>query len=138
MLLERFWQDLLDHRNEPADGWIDRELAGYETDLSKESRVFPILVSIERWHKEIDTRDEVIMEYALRCAAKEIMLEDGAGIVFEDREGMMVILAYGGGKRTFREWKAVCDAFVKACQSYFYSSVIFGEGNGYSAASIHV
>ncbi|HEY4430669.1 MAG TPA: helix-turn-helix domain-containing protein [Paenibacillus sp.] len=124
MMLERFWQDLLDHRSEPADGWIDRELAGYETSLSKESRVFSILISIERWHKEIDTRDEVIMEYALRCAAKEIMLEDGAGIVFEDREGMMVILAYGGSKRTFQEWKAVCDAFVKACKTYFYSTVI--------------
>lgn len=124
MMLERFWQELLDHRNQPADGWIDRELAGYETDLSKESRVFPILVNIERWHKEIDTRDEIIMEYAIRCAAKEIMLKDGEGIVFEDREGMMVILVYGGEKRAFQEWKAVCDTFVKACKSYFYSTVI--------------
>ncbi|MCU6709697.1 helix-turn-helix domain-containing protein [Paenibacillus sp. J5C_2022] len=124
LMLERFWQDLLDYRNEPSEGWIDRELAGYETNLSKESRVFPVLVSIERWHKEIDTRDEAIMEYALRCAAKEIMLKDGAGIVFEDREGMMVILAYGGGKRTIQEWKTICGAFVEACQLYFYSTVI--------------
>jgi len=124
LMLERFWQGLLDHRSRPADGWIDRELAGYGTELTKESRVFPVLVSIERWHKEIDTRDEEIMEYALRSAAKEIILAERPGIVFQDREGMIVILAYGGGgERTIRQWIADCEAFVQACAEYFFSTV---------------
>jgi len=123
LMLEKFWQELLDHRGAPSEQWIHRELAGYETTLAEDSRIFPVLISIEKWHKEIDTRDEEIMEYALRNAAKELILGDLPGIAFQDRDGMIVVLAYGSGERTIRQWMGNCEAFVQACAEFFYSTV---------------
>ncbi|QJD87455.1 helix-turn-helix domain-containing protein [Cohnella herbarum] len=123
LMIERFWQELLEHRNTHAESWIIGELSQFETKLSIDTRVFPILVSIEQWHKEISTRDEEIMEYALRNAAKEIILADRPGIVFQDRDGMIVILFYGGGDRTIQERIRSCEAFVESCSRFFFSTV---------------
>ncbi|WP_239614798.1 helix-turn-helix domain-containing protein [Cohnella mopanensis] len=123
LMIERFWQELLDYRNTPTESWMIGELESFDTKLSTDTRVFPILISVEQWHKEISTRDEEIMEYALRSAAKEIIMADDPGIVFQDRDGMIVILFYSSGDRMIQERIKSCDAFVDSCSNYFFSTV---------------
>ncbi|WP_256760732.1 helix-turn-helix domain-containing protein [Cohnella sp. WQ 127256] len=123
LLVERFWQELLDQRNSFTESWINRELAQYEKELSSDSRVFPILISIEKWLKEISTKDEEVMEYALRNAAEEIILGQNPGVVFQDRDGMIVIVFYEGSILPIQERIRRCELYVDSCTRYFFSTV---------------
>ncbi|MFW5981266.1 MAG: response regulator, partial [bacterium] len=68
LLVERFWQDLLSDRIR-FDLNLEKTLQIYNIPLSSESHIIPILISVEEWQKQLDARDEEIMQFALRNVA---------------------------------------------------------------------
>ena len=42
-------------------------------EIDPHARVLPIVISVEEWVRDFDLRDEEVLEYALRNAAKEML-----------------------------------------------------------------
>jgi len=125
ILRERFWQDVLSGRVRLSGERLDRQLADYDIPLSAEGRLLPVLLSIEQWEIELDARDESIMEYALRKAAAEAVLEDWPGMVLQDRNEINIALLYlNEGEEIDRAaLLSRCAEYVRACMAYFHCRV---------------
>ncbi|WP_080835211.1 response regulator [Cohnella massiliensis] len=136
ILIERFWQEVLAGRFALSESRLEREFARYDIPLGKGGRVLPVLLSIEGWDAELGERDESIMEYAVRKAAEEIVLEGGPGVVLQDRD-LNVALAYAGGGALDR--KALlgrCAQYVAACRQYFHCRVSCYVGDAEAVAGL--
>ncbi|WP_287022346.1 helix-turn-helix domain-containing protein [Cohnella sp.] len=124
LLIERFWQDLLDRRISASRSSIEASLSAYELPIGPMERVCPILISIESWEKTLNERDEDIMEFALRKAAEEMILSELPGDVIQDHRGNSLVMLYAGERPAEEERvRALCSRFIEACRRYFYCSV---------------
>lgn len=124
ILLERFWQDVFDRELQPSREGLADVLASYDVSLAELEEVALVLVSIEEWQKPLSEREEEIMEFALRKAAEEVLLEGRRGSVIRDRRGNTFVAVHaGGGGETARRLLDDCREYIKACGSYFYSKV---------------
>ncbi|WP_167859115.1 response regulator transcription factor [Paenibacillus cymbidii] len=121
VVVERYWQHLLSGRAVPSGP----SLQAVHLPLEPGSPVLPILISIERWHKEFSPYDEEILEYALRNAASELMLGECRGDIVKDANGILLALAYGVGDCPLEpcEFEDACRSFIEASGRYFYCSV---------------
>ncbi|MGK9251778.1 response regulator transcription factor [Paenibacillus humicus] len=119
LLTERYWKDLLDGRERPDASWLERIRLAADVDAQLIGTIRPLLISVENWEKDIDERDERVMEFALRKAAEEILLESLPGAVVEDYRGNSLILIYEGGAAAQR-LEELCDRYREACRTYFY------------------
>ncbi|MDQ6421965.1 response regulator [Paenibacillus sp. LHD-117] len=138
LLIERFWQDLLSQRIAATPDNIDEAIHLYNLPLSSNQTVLPILISVEHWNKALDTRDEEIMEYAIRNSAAEILLTGGRGVVLQDRSGVNVALLYNStvGEDGLAELKERCRLLLEAASRYFYCEISCYIGE--SAELIHL
>ncbi|SDW88887.1 helix-turn-helix domain-containing protein [Paenibacillus sp. CF384] len=125
VLFERFWQDLFWQRLLPTPGNIERALTENLMPLSPEARVLPILIGIEHWGKPLNTREEEMMEFALRNAASEMLLGGLPGQVLQDGSGVQFALFFddpssGNRKPQYDEIKRSCTSYIDACAAYLY------------------
>ncbi|MFC5531241.1 response regulator transcription factor [Cohnella yongneupensis] len=125
MLVERFWQDLLGQRISAAPGKIEEAIHLYNLPLNAGQAVRPVLISVEQWNKELGTRDEEIMEYAIRNSAEEILLADGLGAVIQDKAGVNVAILYAELADTtgLESLRNRCRELLVAANEYFYSRI---------------
>ncbi|MFK7693043.1 response regulator [Paenibacillus sp. HJGM_3] len=121
VVVERYWQNVLAGRMVPSLG----NLQSVNLPLQPSSTILPILISIERWHKEFSLRDEDTLEYAIRNAAAELLLGDFSGDVIKDENGILFALVYesSGGSPDGNVLADACRAFADACGRYFYCTV---------------
>ncbi len=123
ILVERFWQDVLDGAAPGNVERLERAFAQYDIPLTAAGRVLPVLLSVEEWSVALDERDERIMEYAVRKAAAEIVLGDAPGTVLQTQGEMSLLLIYlqdGGESLDAAALKARCTKYVQACGDYFH------------------
>lgn len=123
LLIERFWQDVIHHRLAPTPGQLEPMMALYGIGLSADSPVLPVLISVEEWKQEWDARDEEIMTYALKNAASDILLRDGAGHVVQDGSGMLFALFYRPAEVDENELEARCREYVRKSGELLYGVV---------------
>ncbi|QJD84748.1 response regulator transcription factor [Cohnella herbarum] len=125
ILVERFWQDVLAGRVRLSPDRLNRQLEYYDMPLTADSRILPILLSIEQWNVELDARDESIMEYALRKAAAEIILGEWPGMALQDRNELNMALLYlrEGAVVNRADLLKRCGEYVRACNDYFHCRV---------------
>jgi len=126
ILVDRFWRELLEGRFGLAPERLDREFAQLDIPLTAEKgRVLPILLSVEQWDVELDSRDESIMEYALRKAAAETILGERAGTVVQDPGEFSLGLLYLSESDAPDRQALLrrCGQFVQACHDYFHCRV---------------
>jgi two-component system, response regulator YesN len=125
LLVERFWQDVVQGRTAFRSGKLEPALREYDIPMQVDSTVLPVLISIEKWEMEFGARDEEIMEYAVRKAAEELVLDGKPGVVVAERSGSGLILFYQSGEgetekepeeRLFKR----CEAFIQSCNEYFH------------------
>ncbi|PDO10750.1 MAG: hypothetical protein BLM47_05265 [Candidatus Reconcilbacillus cellulovorans] len=124
-LVERFWQDLLAGRVPLSPERLQRAFDTYDMPLSADSRLVPVLISVEEWREPLDTKDEEIMEYALRKAASEIILAEQPGAVIRDGRGFNLAIVYeaGGALPSREELRKRCREYLQACSQYFHCQV---------------
>lgn len=126
VLIEQFWHDVLDERILMTTDRLEQSLIASELALHTTTFIVPILISVERWHKEFTLRDEEIMNYALRNAANEMLLGGKSGVVIQDRSGLNLVLCYltcSTDDTQKQEWHRLCEAYVQACSQYFYCTI---------------
>ncbi|MFC5531440.1 response regulator transcription factor [Cohnella yongneupensis] len=125
LLTERFWQDIFAQRLIPTPDNLKQAQSSYNVAIDPNTTILPILLSVELWSKEFNVRDEEIMEYALRNAAKELFLHSVSGDVVQDRNGIHFVLIYmTEGKRVGKnELRKMCQAYIEACARLFYCSL---------------
>lgn len=120
-LLERFWEDLLERRIPPTREAVAAALAGHDVPLESLERVGLVLISLEQWEKPLSEREEEIMEFALRKAAEETLLDLAPGHVIRDRRGhTLAILQLGGTNAGEADIRERCARYLEACNRYFY------------------
>ncbi|WP_162462991.1 response regulator transcription factor [Paenibacillus psychroresistens] len=122
LMEERFWQDLFGQRTSPNQPELEKLIAKYQLSLTPNMAVLPILISVELWKKELTVREEEVMEYALRNAAAELIVQKNMGCVIQDRGGHNLVLLYENQDRAIviEEIAQRCESYLKACNEYFY------------------
>lgn len=138
LLVERFWQDVLECRIPRDAKAIEQSLAAYDMRLTEVARVSLILISVEKWEKPLNDRDEHIMEFALRKAAEEVLLAGGIrGDVIQDHRGNMLVVMYRG-ESDIEQARIIarCEEYLKAGKEYFFCvlSCYVGESVAISEA----
>lgn len=125
LLIERMWQDYLDERisNDPIK--MAGELQEVGLTISDNFMILPILISVEKWQREFSSRDEEVLEYAIRNAAAELVVGQDNGLVLQDHSGINVIFIYsdGSGPISLEDWRLRCETFIQACNEHFYCHI---------------
>lgn len=123
LLTEQFWLDIV-NQTIPSNELAIRNVAAHRNlPYLEDVHYLPVLISIQRWHKSLSIRDEKIMEFALRNAANESILEHGKlGHLIQRGKGRLVALIFveAGEERGAAGIKAVCSSYIEACNKYFY------------------
>jgi two-component system response regulator YesN len=125
LLVERFWQDVFNRRMLTTPDNLTSTLHRYNLDFDLSMNIVLILISVERWHKELTQRDEEIMEYALRNAAEELILKDRPGVAVQDKNGLNFVLLYvpEGEPLAEETLRNRCKQYIEACVTNFYCSL---------------
>lgn len=129
LLVEHFWQDMLSRRILSYGDFLDRALQDAQVALSSGDEVQPILISLEEWTKVLPERDQEILEYAVKKAAEEMLLDGRRGHAVTDRNGFLFVLAYGDHGAGDEDgdgpdgWVQAVERFKEACLSYFYCQI---------------
>lgn len=122
LLTERFWKDAISQRMTLTKQRLQELAEVYGAEIDPNARIVPIVISVEEWVREFDLRDEEVLEYALRNAAKEMLLGDRPGEVFQDHGGLNIVLAYeqDGIVASASEMEKECQIYIRECGTYFY------------------
>ncbi|WP_145410084.1 response regulator transcription factor [Paenibacillus xylanexedens] len=122
LLTERFWKDAISQRMTLTKQRLQELAEVYGAEIDPNARIVPIVISVEEWVREFDLRDEEVLEYALRNAAKEMLLGDRPGEVFQDHGGLNIVLAYeqDGIVASASEMEQDCQIYIRECGTYFY------------------
>jgi two-component system, response regulator YesN len=122
LMEERFWQDFFTLRTAPSQEELEKLLAKYQMTQNSTITILPILISVEMWQKELTVREEEVMEYALRNAAAELILQPNQGCVIQDRSGHNLVLLYIQAEDSL-EPEGIsqrCEKYLAASNQYFY------------------
>ncbi|MBM7565026.1 response regulator transcription factor [Paenibacillus sacheonensis] len=121
LLWEKFWQDVLGARVMMTEERLGQAIEAYGLPIEADTRVRPILLSVEEFREAFSKRDEEILEYALLKSAEEMFLESRGGCIIRDASGILFVLLYEDEHGMDpQELTAVCRTYMKASSSYFY------------------
>ncbi|WP_138755166.1 helix-turn-helix domain-containing protein [Paenibacillus sinopodophylli] len=134
--LERFWQDLINRAVPASREKIREALSKERIELGEAERFQPVLISIQRWHKELTLREEKIMEYALRNAFEELALtKQRSGQLISLRSGALLVIiqeqAEVGGS-----YMEQLRKYIAACNDYFFCDICCYVGEPIEAEGI--
>jgi two-component system response regulator YesN len=80
-----------------------------------------VLISVEQWREDLSARDEDVMEYALRKAGAEMILQSDPGCVIPDQNGFNLVLLYVRDYAPeLLELNRRCAEYIQACNRFFY------------------
>ncbi|GFN33340.1 helix-turn-helix domain-containing protein [Paenibacillus xylaniclasticus] len=120
VMVERLWQDVIHWRQSVAPQQLEPQLKLYGIPLQASSQIVVILISIEQWQEEWSARDEEIMTYGVKNAAKEIILMDAGGEVIQDASGALLVLLYEPEAVTKAELNERCRKYIEQCEAYLH------------------
>ncbi|SDD04427.1 two-component system, response regulator YesN [Paenibacillus sp. UNCCL117] len=139
MLIERFWMDLI-HQAIPPSAEAVRNAAAERNIPYDEAMTFiPVLLSVQRWHKELTLREEKIMEYALKNAAEELLVGNkrNGQTISLDGGSLLAILPAEGHAEIETLLKSKCERYIEACVQYFYCDLSCYIGSPVHGYGIH-
>lgn len=126
LMIEKFWLDLLQQTIPSQERAIAGVMQERNLPYAKEMRFIPLLLSVQRWHKEMTLRDRKILEYALKNGAAEMIIaEEKTGSVMPvDANRMLVILAEEPEVAVNTETlRTRCNAFIESANRFFYCDI---------------
>lgn len=121
ILMERFWQDVLDQRDASPkrirDVLQSRNLPIRETDS-----FLPILIVVQRWAEQLNPQDRKLMEYAVMNAADHMILRGEEQGQLVRITGDMFVAILPTGTRTedhAKDMEWTCKTYIESCNRYF-------------------
>lgn len=127
IVTERFWQDVL---QQAIPSQLDKMMeAATERQIpyAKTMNFLPVLISIQHWEKELSVRDAQIMEYALRNAMEELVIQNVTAAQIVRVKSNLLLAVFpsedrrvASGKAYQNEIRERCQLFIEACNRYFY------------------
>ncbi|TMV44478.1 helix-turn-helix domain-containing protein [Paenibacillus mesophilus] len=129
VIIDKFWQDLLSGRKPLNVERLETMISLFKKPLASDGFVIPILISASQWKHHISAKDEPTMEYALRNAAGDMVLNGLSGDVIQDRNGTIFALVYVGAGEAGKletiqaQIDRNCESYLEACLLYFCSSL---------------
>lgn len=131
-VIERFWLDVLNRTIPSNQESIKKAAEERNIPYTQQMRFLPVLISIRRWHKELSLHDEKTMEFALKNAAAEIILEEGAnGQVIQFGTGVLLVILslWNYVNSGTDQLKKNCETFIAGCNRYFYCDLACYTGS---------
>lgn len=131
-IIERFWVDLINHSIPSQPTAIRDQVELHHIPITEDSVFLPILISVQKWRKELNRRDEKILAYALKNSAEEMIISDGSnGICFHLDRGMLLLIMVTnkGTNWEYEHLSQACEQYIDSCNDYFYCdlSCYFGH-----------
>jgi two-component system response regulator YesN len=126
LLSERFWYDLLSERIVARENDNCSLPAEYGITLKPDDRLLPVIVSVENWKRELSTRDEEVMEYAIRQSSSELLIADSRGEVVQTKNGVTLAILYFSPEEEFTLRDSIgdrCNMYIDACSQYLNCTV---------------
>lgn len=125
LLVERFWQDILSQRAPLLPDSLRRSAETYGLNFKPEDRFVLVLLGLEQWKENLSARDEIIMEYALRNMAEELILRGLEGAVLQDHMGLNLAIVYERhpGIPVGQVLEHNCRQFLNECERLLHSSL---------------
>ncbi|MFD0620543.1 response regulator [Paenibacillus sp. GCM10027629] len=123
MVMERFWQDLIHQAIPSTPDQVKAYLEKQNIRFHASMRFLPVLIQVQRWHKELSSREERIMEYALQNAAEEQIarnVRQAMVVSIGARKLLAVIPVELPGTPTPAAMEEQCKAYIGACSGFFY------------------
>lgn len=121
LVQEKFWLNLLRREFPAVPERINEQLTQLALPYQYSDRFLPVTISVHRWHKDLTERDERIMEYALRNAAKEEIGGNDPNtpiISLRDRTLLLILPAEQAGSAALL--KERCDALIAFSNKHLY------------------
>ncbi|MEC0231897.1 response regulator transcription factor [Paenibacillus alba] len=138
VLTDTFWNQLFAKRigckQENAASFI----ADHHLPLTPQSRIVPIVISVESWERDLNSGDEEVMEYALRKAASEVLLEGNKGEVIQTKQGVNVVLFFleQEEQMDYTDLNEKSTTYIASCKQYFSCSISCYIGEASSLCDI--
>lgn len=122
MLIERFWLDIINQTIPPRAESVSRAAADRNIPYADKMTFVPVLISVQRWHKQLTLRDEKIMEYALKNSAEEIILgsSQNGQLITLNSGRLLAVLSAESYSEIESSLKQSCERYIDACRQYFY------------------
>ncbi|MFC4306049.1 response regulator [Cohnella boryungensis] len=138
-IIERFWLDLINHSIPSYPAAIRDQVEQRHIPVTEDSVFFPILISIQRWNKEMKRRDEKILEFALKNSAEEMLIGNhDNGICFLLDRGLLLVILMA--ERDFPQegdrLKEAAGFYVESCHRFFYCNLSVYMGRSVEAHEI--
>lgn len=126
LIIERFWMDLINHTIPSNPAGINERIERHQIPIAEKTVFLPVLLSVQRWNKELDGRGEKILEYALKNSAEEIYLNKRNGILFYIDRGKL--LAIFTSEMNNSDWdqknlEELSAQYIDSCNQYFYCDI---------------
>ncbi|KKI92397.1 hypothetical protein WQ54_09490 [Bacillus sp. SA1-12] len=122
LLIERFWLDLLTQKIPPNPTEIKQIVNEQQIPYTETVQFLPILISVQRWHNELNSQDEQIMEFALRDVAGSLLKGDQQIQLIQIKKGSLcAILPIEDQKSAaLCTLKKDCQAYIDFCRQDLY------------------
>ncbi|WP_053376032.1 response regulator transcription factor [Paenibacillus sp. FJAT-27812] len=122
ILMERFWQDVMDQRVSSNPERIRDVLQSRNLPIKETESFLPIMIFVQRWAEKLNSRDKKLMEYALRNAADHLILhgDEHSQLVRISSDVFVAILpAVAGRDRHIEDMRQICKVYIESCNRYF-------------------
>ncbi|WP_372629640.1 response regulator [Cohnella sp.] len=126
LLAERFWLDIIRHAIAPSPEAIRAAAAERNIPFAPQMKLVPVLIEVQRFHKELSQREVRMIEYALRNGAEETLLNDGGGqmVALEAPRLLLAIAAADeSGRMGPGPLRQASEKYIRACNEYFYCDI---------------
>lgn len=125
ILIEKFWQDLLAYRISSSPEKIQEALHNNQLPITESDLFMPVVIAVQRWLRPLSSRDEIIMEYALRNAADYLIFNQYDGRLIRygaDNRLMVLLFPAGSGEHSYNQsaaFKQALESYMNSCAQYF-------------------
>ncbi|WP_337102123.1 response regulator [Paenibacillus sp. YIM B09110] len=123
LIIEHFWLNLINHSTPSHRDAVREQIELHHIPITEHMMFLPVLVRVQKWHKELRRRDEKILEYALKNSAEETIIgsERNGNCLQLERDMLLIILAVEGQAGwDLESVQDACRHYIAACNQYFY------------------
>ncbi|MCM8709907.1 response regulator [Clostridium sp. SYSU_GA19001] len=121
LIIERFWLDIINQTIPSTHEEIRKAALEINFPGLEDMNVIPILVKVQNWNREMNMRDEKLMEFAIGNIAQNLILkEESNGITLElDKETVLILIYLDEFEdKDLSLLKEDCKKYITECSKY--------------------